>query len=146
MTEAERVLHDKAINILVVTQAFADGKKIKYKLHGFNEWKEVTTPAWDWSSYDYEIMEEEPKELTLYEQAVEKYGEGFVVADILLESGRLWCRDFSLNEATSLADFAGYVHEGRHAPYKLFLAGTPILMWSESEISKPIAVLFKKEK
>jgi len=146
MTEAEREAHDKAINIIVVTQAFADGKKIKFRPRGVDEWKAATTPRWDWTNYDYEIMEEpkEPKELTPYEKAVEKYGEAFVVDEIVVESDQLWCRDFSLTEATSLADFAGYVYEGGHAPHKLFLTAASVLMRSESEIQRPIAVLFNK--
>jgi len=142
MTEAEREAHDKAINIIVVTQAFADGKKIKSRYKTSREWYVTAAPAWDWSDTDYEIMGEEPKELTPYERAVEKYGEEFDVVAVEAGEHYYMCTTTAtlLSKAADRVNFAGYVYLRKEEPYRY---ATPTIVRLQ-KVLRPIAVLFNK--
>lgn len=57
---------------ITIMQAYVDGKKIETKFVGGTNWEEVTSPAWDWVSFDYRIKQAVPR---AWEEFCEQYEE-----------------------------------------------------------------------
>lgn len=60
--------------MISVMQAYADGKKIEYKLSNGDcyPWRTTNEPDWEWRSYDYRVKPEPPKKkIVPYESAEE---------------------------------------------------------------------------
>ena len=128
-----------------VVQAHMDGKPIEIYERTKGMWGTCHVPHFNFTDFKYRIKEE-PKEPTPYEQAVEKYGEKFEVANVYIDdAGYLRLSggaEDTIEMAVSRVNFAGYVYEDkRTSPW----ISTSPAMSGYSGIVRPIAVLFKKE-